>query len=214
MFSKQVWHDRKHQAEVFVNEEGVVSGAIISFRKGICLVNPRPEILIALYQEAKIKRILSINAVVLTDSSPEFVRGLCTLISYSRELRRRKPLDIFVTAEGRRSPMFVNSCCAQLMTRQSLFDLDIHAVPTGKTFSVGEGELRFHSLRYPNTIGNPMLEVMTTERTIHFYDESCTEELDSYDHLPESVPDIVIRSVQLSQYRQILKPEQRIVRAS
>ncbi|MCB0711194.1 MAG: hypothetical protein KDD67_02570 [Ignavibacteriae bacterium] len=212
MFSKQVWHDRKHQAEVFVNEEGVVSGSILSFKKGICLVNPRPEILIALYQEAKIKRILSINAVVLTDSSPEFVRGLCTLISYSRELRRRKPLTVYVTAEGRRSPMFVNSCCAQLMTQQSLFDLEIVTLPTGKSTQIGEASLKFHSLRNTKAVSNPMLEIATAERTIHFYDETCTEELDMYKDRPDSEPDIIIRSVQLSQFRQILKPETRVVK--
>ena len=213
MFSKQVWHDRKHQAEVFVNEEGVVSGAIISFRKGICLVNPRPEILIALYQEAKIKRILSINAVVLTDSSPEFVRGLCTLIGYSRELRRKKPLKVFVNAVGRLSPMFVNSCCAQLMSRQSLFDLKIKAVPPGKSFEVGDAELRFRLMqRNSAQRANPMLEVETTDRLLHFYDESFTDELDLYADPSQRQPDIAIRSVQLSQFRQILKPEGRVVR--
>ncbi len=53
MFSKQVWHDRKHQAEVFVTQEGVVSGTILSWKRGVCLVNPRPEVLVALYQGSK-----------------------------------------------------------------------------------------------------------------------------------------------------------------
>ena len=206
MFSKQVWHDRKHQAEVFVNGEGIVSGTILSWKRGVCLVNPRPEVLVALYQEAKIKRILGVNAVVLTDQSPEFVRGLCTLIAYSRELRRRKPLSVYVSANGPTSPVFLNSCCAQLMREQSQFELNISAVPIGDPFTIGEGTLRYLMANKAST--TPYLELRTSDRHVHFYDETFNEELDEY--LGENqAPDIAIRAVQLPQYNQIVPAQRR-----
>lgn len=207
MFSKQVWHDRKHQAEVFVNEEGVVSGTIIAYKRGVCLVNPRPAVLVALYQEAKIKRILGVNAVVLTDHSPEFVRGLCTLITYSRELRRRKPLDVYVRSDGVISPVFLNSCCAQLMQECSQFDLNIRTVDMGTPFSVGDAELRY--ARHEGRPTSAILEIRTQDRLLHFYDESFQEELDVYTPKDVDSPDIAIRAVQLPQYRQIIPAPQR-----
>ena len=205
MFSKQVWHDRKHQAEVFVNQEGVVSGTILSWKRAVCLVNPRPQVLVALYQEAKIKRILGVNAVVLTDHSPEFVRGLCTLIAYSRELRRKKPLNVFVRSDGPVSPVFLNSCCAQLMRQRSQFELNIVPVPSKSSFQIGEGELQY----LPTNAGarTSFLELRTADRLIHFYDEDCREELEEYVGDAET-PDIAIRAVQLPQYSQIIPARQ------
>ena len=201
MFSKQVWHDRKHQAEVFVNSEGVVSGTILSWKKGMCLVNPRPEVLVALYQEAKIKRILGVNAVVLTSHAPEFVRGLCTLIAYSRELRRKKPLTVYIRSDGAVSPVFLNSCCAQLMRQCSQFDLDIVPVALEHEFEVGEGILRYRLTE--SDARTPYLELRTGDRRIHFYDESFHEE--PHECVGEQeAPDIAIRTVQLPQYRQII----------
>jgi len=213
MFSKQVWHDRRHQAEVFVNEEGIVSGTIIAYKRGVCLVNPRPAVLIALYQEAKIKRILGVNAVVLTDHSPEFVRGLCTLITYSRELRRRKPLDVYVRADSAISPVFLNSCCAQLMRECSQFDLNIMPVSMETPFNIGEAELSYKA--HGEDRGSAILQIRTQDRLVHFYDESFREELEAYTPEKSDAPDIAIRAVQLPQYRQIIPapPRKEFVRA-
>lgn len=213
MFSKQVWHDRKHQAEVFVNGEGMVSGTILSYKRGVCLVNPRPEVLVALYQEAKIKRILGVNAVVLTDHSPEFVRGLCTLIAYSRELRRRKPLTVYVRADGVISPVFLNSCCAQLMRERTQFELNIVPVPVAIPFGVGEASLRYmlpENSPHPRR-SRPYLELRTGDRAIHYYDESYAGEMTDY-AIGGEAPDIAIRAVQLPQYRQIIPAKREIAK--
>lgn len=213
MFSKQVWHDRKHQAEVFVNGEGVVSGTILSYKRGVCLVNPRPEVLVALYQEAKIKRILGVNAVVLTDNAPEFVRGLCTLITYSREFRRRKPLTVYVRADSIISPMFLNSCCAQLMRERTQFDLNIISVPVAESFTVGDATLQYLLPENSPRRSRPYLELRTLDRLIHYYDESYLGEMTDYTIAGEA-PDVAVRAVQLSQYRQIVPAKkQELVKA-
>lgn len=213
MFSKQVWHDRRHKAEVFVNEEGAVSGTILSYKHGVCLVNPRPEVLVALYQEAKIKRILGVNAVILTDHSPEFVRGLCTLITYSRELRRRKPLNVYVRAEGTVSPVFLNSCCARLMRERSQFDLNIIPVHIATPFSVGDATLQYARPTPGAQVrrNSAYLELRTGDRLVHYYDESFNGDMSEYE-LGGEAPDIAIRAVQLPQYRQIIPAKRELAK--
>ena len=110
MFSKHVWHDRNHQAEVFITGSGAIGGTIVAYKGAVCVINPRPEILTALYQEAKIKRILSIKYVILTDNTIEFTRGLCALVGYSRGLRRKSPLKIITRDDTRISTDFLSSC--------------------------------------------------------------------------------------------------------
>ncbi len=211
MFSKQVWHDRKHQVEVFITEEGVISGTIIAYKGGVCLINPRPEVLIALYQEAKIKRILGVNAVLLTDNTPAFTRGLCALVSYSRGLRRRRPLSVVTRSDTKISTDFLNSCCARLL-EDSAFDVDITTLKRGETLSQGEGRVRYIGLPgiEANT-ANPYLEVVTRTKTIQYYDESHTGQFDDT-HVVNSVnPDLVIRATELPRYSQVVR--ERVLKA-
>lgn len=204
MFSKQVWHDRKHQVEVFRNQEGEVIGTIVSFRKGICLINPRPDVLIALYQEAKIRRISSVNAIVLTESRPEFVRGLCTFLGYSRELKRRKVLDVRVVVENPRATSFINSCCMQIMKSGSKFDLDLGHLSGDAEHHIGDGAIRVRrTVAGPEQTSMPFVEIQTGERTIHYFDERFREqEIVSADGVE---PDVAVRAAQIPQYRQVIE---------
>lgn len=201
MYSKQVWHDRRHQLEVFVNDEGAISGVIISTKRGICLINPRPEILIALYQEAKIKRILSINAIILTQSTPEIVRGLCTFLGYSRKLRRRKALDVYVHEAGDRERSFVDSCCMQLMSHDRLFEFTIHKAKAGSPFAIGEGRLQFDLLDGGSRTLSPRLTLRTDTRRFEYYDETFVS--DVIDSGEEGKPDLIVRAIQLPLARRI-----------
>lgn len=201
MFGKQVWHDRRHQVEVFRNEDGEVIGTIVSFRKGICLINPRPDILVALYQEAKIRRISSVNAIILTESRPEFVRGLCTFLGYSRELRRRKDLEVRVVVENPRSSSFINSCCMQIMRSGSRFDLDLDHLTGEREYRLGDGTIRVRrSLPDDLRTAMPFVEIATGERVIHYYDERFREQ-DVASESTESVPDVVVRAASIPQYQ-------------
>src|SRR5512133_3890131 len=108
MFSKHVWFDRTHAVEVYIGPDGIVSGTVVAYEGAVCLINPRPEVLTALYQEAKLRRILSVRAIVITDNRIDFTRGLCSFVSYSRGLRRRLPLTIVIRKEARISSDFLS----------------------------------------------------------------------------------------------------------
>lgn len=203
MFNKQVWHDRKQQVEVFRNGAGDVIGTIVSFRKGICLINPLPEVLIALYQESKIRRIQSINAILLTDRRPDLVRGLCTFLGYSRQLKRAKNLDVRLMSDDRGAANFLNSCCMQIMKSGSKFTLDLAYLGTGSRYFLGDATI--HSVPLHEVSGGsppPMLEIATAGMTLHYYDERFTEE--SYRPLTGEKPDVSVRAVQVPQYSQIV----------
>lgn len=204
MFSKQVWHDRKHQVEVFRNQEGEVIGTIVSFRKGICLINPRPDILIALYQEAKIRRISSVNTIVLTESRPEFVRGLCTFLGYSRELKRRKVLGVRMVVENPRATSFINSCCMQIMKSGSQFDLDLGHLTGDADHRLGDGIIRVRrTAADAEQTAMPFVEIRTGERTIHYFDERFRDcDVASADGFE---PDVAIRAAQIPLYRQVIE---------
>ncbi len=87
------------------------------------------------------------------------------------------------------------------MRERTQFDLNIVPASIESPFSVGEGTFRY---RLTNSDAkNAYLELATGDRCIHFYDESCREELEEYLGDNEA-PDIAIRAVQLPQYRQII----------
>jgi hypothetical protein len=205
MFSKHVWYDRKHQAEVFITDEGVISGTIVAYEGAISVINPRPEVLLALYQEAKIKRILGVKAVILTSDSIDFTRGLCAFVNYSRGLRRRSPLTIIARSDSRVSPDFLSrvspdflsSCCARLWG-DSQFDVQFAHLRPGDEFALGKGRLRFDRTSDDES---PHL-VMHTEkdRTLHYYDESHSE---TFAHAADTAgekPNLVIRAADLPGY--------------
>ena len=196
MFSKHVWYDRKHQAEVFITDEGVISGTIVAYEGAICVINPRPEVLLALYQEAKIKRILGVKAVILTSDSIDFTRGLCAFVNYSRGLRRRSPLTIIARSDSNVSPDFLSSCCARLWG-DSQFDVQFARLRTGDELTVGKGRIRFDRCRE----GEAPHLVMHTEkdRTLHYYDEAHGETFDAAPRDGEK-PNLVIRAADLPGY--------------
>lgn len=193
MYSKQVWHDRRHQIELFRNSDAEMIGTIVSFRKGICLVDPTSDILVALYQEAKIRRIGSINGVVLTSTSPERIRGLCTFLSYSRELRRKKRLDVrFLENPARASADFINSCCMQLMRRGSKFELDLAKVDERHPYLLGEGRIAPIE-PYGDRSVRQTLEIRTRDRRILFVDDRLPRSADLSETSGKS-PDVVVRT--------------------
>lgn len=195
MFSKHVWYDRQHQAEVFITDSGTISGTIVAFKGAVCVVNPRPEVLTALYQEAKIRRILSLKAVILTDNTIEFTRGLCALVNYSRGLRRRSPLLVLTRDDSRISTDFLNSCCSRLL-EDSAFDLNIVPLATGQRHEIGKGGVRFLRLPDQDQGISPYLEIATENRTLHYYDESHHGPFDDQ-VIREPRPNVVIRAAAL-----------------
>lgn len=196
MYNKQVWHDRKHQVEVYRNDSGEVIGTIISFRKGICLINPRPDILIALYQEAKIRRIGSVNSVLLTDRRPEFVRGLCTFLGYSRKLKRGKPLSVRIVAEDRSANSFIDSCCMQIMQGGSRFAFDLDMLDTNATYELGDAVISVE--RAGSGSDAQFLCIQTSSCRIDYYDERHSKP--SHTLLEGVGPDVAVRAVQLPVY--------------
>ncbi len=201
MFSKHVWYDRKHQAEVYITDEGVISGTLVAYEGAVCVVNPRPEILMALYQEAKIRRILSVKGVILTDNKMEFTRGLCAFVNYSRGLRRRSPLTV-ITREGAQvANNFLSSCCSRLLGESPQFDVSFARVGQEQSYQMGRGSVRFVEPSGDQGEGNPLLVIATEkERTLHFYDEShrTTSDTDLFPGLPR--PNVVIRAGKLPAY--------------
>ena len=199
MYSKQVWHDRKHQVEIYRGEAGEVIGTIVSFRKGICLINPRPDILIALYQEAKIRRIGSVNTILLTDRRPEFVRGLCTFLGYSRKLNRGKPLSVRLLAEDAGAQSFVDSCCMQILRGGSRFEFDLAGLSGEETLELGDAVITVEQVDRDGESLPPFLCIRTSERRIDYYDERYRE-VESIE-LGGSGPDVAIRAAELPLYR-------------
>jgi hypothetical protein len=195
MFTKHVWFDRRHMAEVFINEDGVVSGTMVAYEGAVCLINPRPEILASLYHEAKLKRILAIKAVILTDNTIEFTRGLCALVGYSRGLRRRTPLTVITRKDSKISTDFLNSCCARLL-EDSAFDVDIVPVVTGQPHPLGSGTVRFVRATR-ESVANPYLVVKTDKRTLHYYDETHRGELTEDAGSRKVSPNVIIRAAEL-----------------
>ncbi len=199
MFSKHVWHDRRHQAEVFINDDGEVSGTIVAYKGAVCLINPRPEILTALYQEAKIRRILAVRAVILTDSRMEFTRGLCALVGYSRGLRRRRPLEILTSTDVDISYDFLNSCCARLLGDTAPFDVEIRKLRNVQRHQVGDGAVCFVRLPASQRGGdaNPYVVIETSERTMHYYDETHRGEFDDVHDARTARPHLVVRAQEM-----------------
>jgi hypothetical protein len=197
MFSKHVWFDRKHQAEVFLTDDGIVGGTIVAYEGAVCLINPRPEILSILYSEAKIKRILSIKAVILTDNTMQYTRGLCALVAYSRGLRRRTPLTVITRTDTSISTDFLNSCCARLLN-DSTFEVNIETVSPGQSYQLGKGIVRY--VRLPlGASENPYVVVKTDKRMLHYFDETHTGAFGESHVTRKSHPNVVIRAAGLPQ---------------
>ncbi len=201
MFSKHVWHDRKHQAEVYITDDGVISGTLVAYDGAVCVINPRPEILIALYQEAKIRRILSVKGVILTENKIEFTRGLCAFVNYSRGLRRRSPLTI-ISREGTQiGNDFLSSCCSKLLGDSPQFDVAFARLRPQDSYRLGRGSVRFVEPTAGLAGTNPLLVVSTEkEKTLYYYDESHQEGFtaEQLPHVPR--PDVVIRAGKLPAY--------------
>lgn len=206
MFSKHVWYDRKHQAEVYITDEGVISGTLVAYQGAVCVINPRPEILLALYQEAKIKRILAVKGVILTGNHMDFTRGLCAFVNYSRGLRRRSPLTI-ITREGAHvSNDFLSSCCSKLLGDTPQFDVNFAHVTPVSPYRLGNGSVRF--IAPPeDSRANHFLEISTDkERTLHYFDETYRDAVDNAASSIHPKPNVVIRAGVLPAYsKQILE---------
>lgn len=209
MFSKHVWYDRRHQAEVFISDDGQISGAIIAYKGAVFVVNPRPEIMTALYQEGKIKRILSLKGVVLTDTTMEYTRGVCSLVSYSRALRRKTPLTIITRDNTAISSEFLASCCTQLVPDSS-FEVQLTALPERESFVLGNGLIRYEP--QGNTASSPCLVVETRERRIHFYDETHVGSFNSKELPLLQQPHVVIRAANIMKSFQPV--EQRVLQVA
>ncbi len=198
MFSKHVWYNRRHQAEVFITDEGVVSGTIVAYEGTVFLVNPRPEILLALYQEAKLKRILSLKGVVLTNATVELTRGLCALLNYSRGLRRRAPMSVITRTGTDLSHEFLTKCCTPLRGAAT-FDVQLVTLSEGEKHRMGKGDVHFEQASGETVSESPFL-VVSTERdcSIHYFDESHkgTVSSDIQDG-QRSTPDLIIRAAEL-----------------
>jgi hypothetical protein len=196
MFTKHVWYDRKHQAEVFITDEGVISGTIVAYQGAVSIVNPRQEILAALYQEAKIKRILSLRTVILTDNTIEFARGLCSLLNYSRGLRRKTPLTVITRDDSRVAREFITSCCSPVVGGSS-FEVNVVALKIGEQYELGIGTIGFIN---DGEQRNPLLVVKTGERTLHYLDESHNGAPDESQVISSERPNVVIRAAELPKY--------------
>jgi hypothetical protein len=196
MFTKHVWYDRRHQVEVFITDDGVVSGTIMAIKGMVAVVNPRPEILSALYQEAKIKRILSLRTVILTDNTIDYARGLCALLSYSRGLRRKTPLRVITRENTRISTDFLTSCCSRLLDGDAHFDVTIDRLGIGEDRSLGGGTIGFRQITGDRD-ANPRLVVATEQQTLHYLDESHSSAVDPATVISEHRPNIVIRTAEL-----------------
>lgn len=198
MFSKHVWYDRKHQAEVFISSEGQISGTIVAYEGAVSVINPRPEILVALYQEAKIKRILGVKAVVLTNDSIDFTRGLCAFVNYSRGLRRRTPLTIIAPSGTNVSPDFLSSACSKLWG-DSAFDVIFVRLQIGDEFMLGKGNILYDQV----DDNRPHLVVRTDrDRSLHYYDEAHTGTFADPSGSTVGKPNLVIRAADLPGYLQ------------
>ncbi|MCC7438899.1 MAG: hypothetical protein IT211_10440 [Armatimonadetes bacterium] len=212
MFSKHVWYDRRHQAEVFISDDGQISGAIIAYKGAVFVVNPRPEIMTALYQEGKIKRILSLKGVVLTDTTMEYTRGVCSLVSYSRALRRKSPFAIITRDNTAITSGFLASCCTQLVPDGS-FQVQLTALPQRESFVLGEGLIRYEPQETTESSGgSPCLVVETRERRIHFYDETHVGSFNSSELPLLQQPHVVIRAANIMKSFQPI--EQRVLQVA
>ncbi len=199
MFSKHVWYDRQHQAEIFSTREGVMSGTIVAYEGAVCMINPRPEILLALYQEAKIRRILAVKAVVLTSDSIEFTRGLCAFVNYCRGLRRRSAVTIISRTGNTVSTDFLSSCCSKLWG-DSQFDVNFQQLDTNQQFTLGKGTLRFTATSAADD-STALLSIATAKgRVLHYYDELHRDAPDTSHRADDERPNVVIRAATLPNY--------------
>lgn len=206
MFSKHVWYDHKHQAEVFLGDNGEVSGTIIAYEGTVFVVNPHPEILTALYHEAKMKRILSLGGVVLTDSALEHTRGLCALVNYSRGLRRKRPLLVVSRKGGAMPATYLNSACSQLLRQTSQFPVNLHTVGENEPFRFGKGTITF--LPYSTDEADASVLEIRTERgrVLHYLDEMCGRAGVPPEEIRRAAPHLVIRAMRSSDREFALEP--------
>lgn len=188
-YSKTVWFDGRHNVEVFRSDDEIVIGTIIAYEGAVFLINPRPEILAALYQESKLKRILGIGSIVLTSADVDMARGLCSLVNYSRVLLRRAPLAIITSNHTNRGDDFITRCCGKLAS-SALFTLEHCHVAVGQQKRLGRGSICFGR----NGAGHFQMEVLTDfGRRLHFYDEEQVGTV-SHDRRGMAIPDVVVRA--------------------
>jgi|GEM_PF-1795028 len=206
MFSKHVWYDTRHQAEVFLDENGEVSGTIVAYEGTVFVVNPHPEILTALYHEAKMKRILSLGGVVLTDSALEHTRGLCALVNYSRGLRRKRPLLVISRRGGALPTAYLNSACSQILRQTSQFPVTIQTLGENEPFRFGKGTISF--LPYSTEEADASVLAIRTERgrLLHYLDEGCGRAGVPPEEIRNAAPHLVIRAMRSSDREFALEP--------
>jgi len=194
MFGKQVWYDTRHRTEVIVSDNQEVIGTIVAYEGAVLVVNPRAEILSALYQESRLKRLLGLKGVVLTSTSVENGRGICALVNYSRVLRRTAPLAL-ITLE--RDPYttrdFISRCCEHLFVHSG-FELDRVRLRPNVVGAIGKGEITF----VPAADAGFVLQISTAAgRVIHYYDDSIpVNERDR--SVGQRIPDLVVRAAEFS----------------
>jgi len=93
-----------------------------------------------------------------------------------------------------------------LMGRSGPFDLNMQILEAEQETEVGDGTIRFR--RIEREFGSDLyyLQVRTEQRTIHFYDESITDELQTNPDSDGGGPDLAIRAVQIPVFGKALVP--------
>lgn len=192
MFTKRVWFDKRHLAEVFLMDDVTTIGTLVAYEGAVVLINPTSHMLSALYQESKLKRLLGIRGIILTSASVSYARGVCAFVNYSRVLGRKTPISIMMPSDqGAPSGVeFISRCCHHLVATAS-FELVLSQLSPGERGEMGKGEVVF----VQDEGRGPLLMIQTTRgRTLHYYDG---------DHrgapMPHRArvdrPDVVIREV-------------------
>ena len=115
-------------------------GTLVARDNETCVVDPRPELLCALFKGGHPNRILDIDAVVITDDDVEVTRGLCTLVAYLRGLKRTSALPVLVRNDAGICTTFLRSCCERLV-ENATFRVSVDAIDTAKPIRVGDATM-------------------------------------------------------------------------
>lgn len=168
MFTKRVWFDKRHLAEVFLMDDTTTIGTIVAYEGTVFLINPVSEMLSALYQESRLKRILGIRGILLTSASVAYARGVCALVNYSRVLSRRTPISIMMPFDEttQSGVEFISRCCRNLVT-SAQFELSLSRLAFGESGDMGKGEVVF----LKEDLGGRLLRIRADRGwTLHYHD--------------------------------------------
>lgn len=202
MFNKHVWSNRRHKIEVFLCNTEVI-GSIVNFESNIILVNPKSEILSALYSEGKIKNINSINTILLTNKSIECSRGLCSVMNYFKVMRRRKVLTVITRNDAYAISM--NNWCLKMFSG-SIFPTKFVTLKINKNFIYNDLNLSFKN--YESAIDKIFLKISSKVHNLYYLDSDS-----KFDFLQkiDSEIDVIINEFKLEKAAKLIKYELEIV---